>query len=291
MSTRQIIMTSVALLVLAGVARADNRTDVSLKWKNKATQESEIRSESGNLYKKLAHHGPAVENEWMGVRIYFDKKCALDVYNKQRAGLELAGASWYPTEEQQQAGWGSDQYKVGQTLGIGGVRLWDNGEVVRLDPVSMRTARVREEAGFSQIEMLSEDIPYKGGMVDILIRVSAFTGIREMKVEAFALCDDPVEFVTGINYWETTETFQGDHYIGTWGLHPEDVAASPQTIGAAVLYNPDDIAQTVKTDSEILLVSKPTKMLSTWIVSACEKEAGINRQRVEQLCAESRLNR
>ncbi|MFC1764866.1 hypothetical protein ACFL6U_22695, partial [Planctomycetota bacterium] len=92
-------------------------------------------------------------------------------------------------------------------------------------------------------------------------------------------------------YWETTETFQGDHFVGTWGLHPEDVAAIPQEIGAAVLYNPDDFAQTVKTDSEILLVSKPAKVLSTWIVSACEKEAGINRQRFEQICAESRLNR
>ncbi|VGO22129.1 DUF4861 family protein [Pontiella sulfatireligans] len=287
----KVIMTIVALLVLSGFSRADNRTDVSLKWKDKATQESEIHSESGNLFQKLAHHGPAIENEWMGVRIYFDKKCALDVYNKQRAGLELAGASWYPTEEQQQAGWGSDQYKVGPTIGIGGVRLWDNGNVVRLDPVSMRTARVRKEASFSQIEMLSEDVPYKGGTVDILIRVSAFTGIREMKVEAFALCDDPVEFVTGINYWETTDTFEGDQYIGTWGIHPEDVAASPQAIGAAVFYNPGDVAKTVRTDSEILLVSKPTKMLSTWIISACEKEAGISRQRFEQRCAESHLNR
>lgn len=280
------IIIAVMLLILTGFAPEKNRTDVSLKWKDSSTQVSEIRSESGNLFKKLAHHGPAIENEWMSVRIYFDKRCALDVYNKQRPGLELAGASWYPTEEQQQAGWGSDQYKVGQTIGLGGVRLWDNGKVVQLDPVSMRTARVRKEVSFSQIEMLSEDVPYKGGTVDILIRVSAFTGIREMKVEAFALCDDPVEFVTGINYWETTETFQGDHYIGTWGLHPEDVAASPQTIGAAVLYNPDDFAQTVKTDGEILLVSKPAKVLSTWIVSACEKEAGVNRQRFEQLCGE-----
>ncbi len=285
------IIIAVMLLILTGFAPDKNRTNVSLKWKDSSTQESEIRSESGNLYKMLAHHGPAVENEWMGVRIYFDKRCALDVYNKQRAGLELAGASWYPTEEQQRAGWGADQYKVGQTIGLGGVRLWDNGKVVRLDPVSMRTARVRKEADFSQVEMLSEGILYKGGSVDILMRVSAFTGFREMKVEAFALCDDPVEFVTGINYWETTETFQGDHYIGTWGLHPEDVAASPQTIGAAVLYNPGDFAQTVKTDGEILLVSKPAKVLSTWIISGCEKETGISRQNFEQICTASYLNR
>ena len=285
------ILLALMLLFLTGFAPDENRTDVSLKWKDSSTQESEIRSESGNLYKMLAHHGSAVENEWMGVRIYFDKKCALDVYNKQHVGLELAGASWYPTEEQQQTGWGADQYKVGQTVGLGGVRLWDNGKTVRLDPVSMRTARVRKEADFSQVEMLSEGIPYKGGSVDILIRVSAFTGFREMKVEAFAFCDDPVEFVTGINYWKTTETFQGDNYIGTWGIHPEDVATFPQKIAAAVLYNPSDFAQMVKTNNEFLLVSKPAKVLSTWIISGCEKEAGISRQNFEQICTSSYLNR
>ena len=280
------IVTSLALLAFAGPCLADNRTDVSLKWNDSSTQEAEIRSESGNLFKKLAHHGPAIENEWMGMRIYFDKKCTLDPYNKQRAGLELAETGWYPTEEQQQAGWGSDQYKVGPTIGLGGIRLWDNGEVVRLDPVSMRTARVREKDGYSQMEMLSEGVPYKGGTVDVLIRVTAYSGIREMKVEAFAVCDEPVEFVTGINYWDTTGILQGDHFVGTWGVHPEDVAATPQSIGAAVFYNPDVIAQMVKTDGEILLVSKPAKELSTWILSACEKEAGMNRQRFEQLCRE-----
>ena len=117
------IIIAVMLLFLTGFAPDKNRTDVSLKWKDSSTQVSEIRSESGNLYKKVAHHGPAIENEWMGVRIYFDKKCALDVYNKQRPGLELSGASWYPTEEQQQAGWGSYQYKVGQTIGFFCLRL------------------------------------------------------------------------------------------------------------------------------------------------------------------------
>ena len=140
---------------------AQNKTDVSLMWKDSNKQESSISSESGNLYTKVAHHGPAVENEWMGVRIYFDKKCAIDVYNKTRAGLELAEAAWYPTEEQQKEGWGADQYKVGPTVGLGGVRLWDGEKVVWLDPVSMRTASVKKEANFSQIQMLSEGVPYK----------------------------------------------------------------------------------------------------------------------------------
>ena len=67
-------------------------------WKGNPEQQAEISSETGDLFTKVEHHGPALENEWMGVRIYFDKKCALDIYNKKRPGLELAEAAWYPTK-------------------------------------------------------------------------------------------------------------------------------------------------------------------------------------------------
>lgn len=262
------------LLLLPLWVLAANQTDVSLKWKDGAKQESEIVAETGDLFNQVAHHGPAIENEWMAIRIYFDQKCALDVYNKIRPGLELAGASWYPTEEQQKDGWGADQYKVGPTIGLGGVRLWDGKKVVPLDPVTMRIARVKKEACLSQIELLSEGVPYKEKTVDILIRVTAFSGLREMKVEAFALSDHPVQFVTGINYWPTTVTFEDENHMGSWGLHPEDVAAFQFKIGGGLIYNPSDFVDKKKNDSEILLISKSTKTLSIWISSACEKEDG-----------------
>ena len=259
-------------LIWAGTSGAENLTDVSLMWKD-GKQESEISAESGDLFQKVAHHGPAVENEWMGARIYFDKKCAIDIYNKQERRLELAEAAWYPTEEQQANGWGSDQYKVGTTLGLGGVRLWDDGKVIPLDPVSMRTARVKKMADFSQMEMLSEGVPYKGGTVDVLIRVTAYSAFRAMQVEAFVLGDEAVEFVTGINYWETSTLYEGNDFVATWGIHPEDVAAVQMEIGGAIIFDPADFSQKVKTEHEVLLVATPGRYLSTWITSGCAKES------------------
>jgi hypothetical protein len=257
---------------------AQNQTDVSLMWKDGNKQEAEIVSESGDLYTKLAHHGPAIENEWMGLRLYFDHKVAVDVYNKTRPGLELADAAWYPTQKQQETGWGADQYKVGSTIGMGGVRLWnpDTKEEVFLNPVSKRTARVKKEANISYMEMLSEDIPYLGDTIDVLIRVTAFSGHREAKVEAFALSDKPVFFLTGINYHEGTVTKQADDYICTWGIHPEDVAAVQLNIGGAIIFNPRDFDSIIKADKQFQMVSKPTKYLSTWITSSCEKENELN---------------
>ena len=257
---------------------AQNMTDISLRWKGSKTQEHEITSESGDLYQKLAHHGPAIENEWIGLRLYFDYKVAVDVYNKTRPGLELAEAQWYPTVEQQKEGWGADQYKVGSTVGLGGVRLWDpkRKESVFLNPVSRRTARVAKEANFSYMEMLSEDIPYMGDTVDILVRVTVFSGFREAKIEAFAFSDDPVHFLTGINYHDKTDTKQGNNFICTWGIHPEDVAAFQISIGAAIIFDPNDFESITKKEKQFELVSKPCHYLSTWVTSACEKEEDLN---------------
>ena len=270
--------TILLLLLMTGSSTvfAQNKTDISLSWKDSGKQSAEITSGSGNLYQDLEHHGPAVENEWLGLRLYFDYKVAIDVYNKTKPQLEFEGAHWYPTEEQQKAGWGSDQYKAGTTVGLGGVRLWDGEQVVFLDPVTARTARVKKEANQSYMEMLSENVPYKGDSIDVLVRVTVYSGQREAKVEAFAFSSEPVQFVTGVNYHPTTQTMEGENYIATWGLHPEDVAAFRLEIGAALLYNPDDFEDTFETEDQVLLISKPTNYLSTQITSAGSREEGFS---------------
>lgn len=267
---------SLLLLFTISSVSAQNLTDVSLFMKEDGKQVESIESETGNLYQEVGHHGPAVENEWLGLRLYFDHKVAIDVYNKTKPQLELAQAKWYPTEEQQAKGLGADYYKAGQTVGLGGVRLWDGEKVVFLDPVSKRTASVLKEANHSYMEMYSEDVPYRGDSIDVLVRVTVYSGIREAKVEAFAFSDDPVQFATGINYHDGTETVEGEKYISTWGLHPEDVAAEAVEIGGAILFNPDDFEQRFKEDNQFLLISKSAHYLETWITAAGGKEDEFN---------------
>jgi len=257
-------------------AQAQNKTDVSLFMRSDSVQQSEISAASGDLYTTIGHHGPAVENEWMALRIYFSQKAAIDVYSKAKPQLELKAKEWYPTAEEQKEGWGADYYKAGETVGLGGVRLWDGEKVVKLNPVSNRTARVVKEPTCSYMEMLSEDVPYMGRKVDILVRVTVYSGERNAKVEAFALTDEPVQFVTGVNYHKGEEIYKKDGLIAAWGLHPEDVAAELVELGAAILYDPAEFVKTEDDGTQFLLISKPGKELKTWISSACAREPEIN---------------
>lgn len=256
---------------------SQNNTEVSLFLRaDSSAYLAEVSSETGDLYRDLGHHGPAIENEWMGLRIYFDKKAAIDVYSKAKPGLELLEAKWYPSVEQQLNGWGADYYKAGSTVGLGGVRLWDGEKVVPLNPVTNRYARVVKEESSSFMEMRSENVPYKDGEVDILVRVTVFSGLRQAKVEAEVLGEDPVQFATGINYWKGQEVIKENNYIATWGLHPEDVAAKSVALGAAFIFNPGDFVQEMDDSTQHLLISKPVKTLETWISAASEIEEEIN---------------
>ena len=273
-------MKRITLLLVAALfaicTQAQNKTDISLFMRADSLQQAEISAESGDLYTTIGHHGPAVENEWMALRLYFSEKAAIDVYSKAKAQLELKEKKWYPTAAEQKQGWGADYYKVGQTVGLGGVRLWDGEKVVPLNPVPNRTARVVKEVNSSYMEMLSEDVPYMGRKVDVLVRVTVYSGERNAKVEAFALCDEPVQFVTGVNYHKGQETYKKDGLIATWGLHPEDVAAELVEIGAAIIYDPADFVKTDDDGTQFMLISKPGKELKTWVSSACGREPEVN---------------
>lgn len=270
------ITTFLFAIALIIQTQAQNKTDVSLFMRSDSVQQTEISAESGDLYKTIGHHGPAVENEWMALRIYFSAKSAIDVYSKAKPQLELREKEWYPTAEDQKAGWGADYYKVGETVGLGGVHLWDGEKVMKLNPVSNRTARVVKEPTCSYMEMLSEGVPYMGRKIDVLVRVTVYSGERNAKVEAFALTDLPVQFVTGVNYHEGEEIYKKDGLIAAWGVHPEDVAAEIVEIGAAIKYDPADFVKMEDDGTQFLLISKPCKQLKTWISSTCAREPEIN---------------
>nr|WP_199001841.1 DUF4861 family protein [Flavobacterium sp. ASV13] len=267
----------ITVLLFGCTCLAQNNTDTSLYMKSdKITYLTDIGSESGDLYKTIGHHGPAIENEWMALRIYFSDKVAIDVYSKAKPGLELKKANWYPTPEQQKEGWGADYYKVANTVGLGGVKLWDGEKLVPLNPVTNRLARVGKTDTTSWMEMISRGVPYKGKKVDILVRVTVFSGKREAKVEAVSLTGEKVQFATGINYFKDFETKKGANYIAVWGKHPEDVAAEIVAIGAAIMYNPKDYEKNTDDGTQYLLISKPTKNLETKIISSSARETELN---------------
>lgn len=264
-------------VVLFCHAEAGAQTAKSLFWKKDGVQINEICSDRADLYKEVGHHGPAVENTHFALRIYFNDSGAIDVYSKSGRGLELQQYKWYPTPEQQEnLGAGCDEYRVGNTVGLGGIALWDGTEEVKLKATKGRTARVGDTKTGSFAEVIAYGVPYQKDTVDISIRIDMNRKDRKATVTASELSGKPVMFLTGVNYHPGETVKCGAGFIFAWGVHPADVSVSPIPIGAGMFYKTSDFGPMEITDDMVRIISKPKSSVSTTVVAASTKEAELN---------------
>ena len=268
---------AVSFAFLAIKANAYAQTASSLFWRSDSLQVSEIVSEIGNQYNKVGHHGPAVENSHMALRVYFNDSGAIDVYSKTGRGMELMEYLWYPTKGQQDSlALGTDGYIVGKTIGLGGVALWDGEKEIKLEATKGRTVRVGDTKNGSYIEMIAYGVAYKGDFVDVKIRVDVSTKTREAVVTASELSGRKVQFLTGVNYHEGQKVTYEDGYISVWGPHPVKKTETPFAIGAGLRYSTKDFPIVEKTDAMVRIISKAAYKVTTRVVSGSVKEAELN---------------
>lgn len=268
------------LLVSVSAAMAMAQTSYSLFWRTDSLQVSEIVSKDNSQYKKVGHHGPAVENSHMALRLYFNDSGAIDVYSKSGRGMELDKYKWYPSAtDQSERGAGCDEYRVGKTVGLGGIALWDGSKEVKLAATKGRTARVGKTKKGSFAEIIAYGVEYMGGKVDVSIRIDMTDKSRLATVTATELSGKKVCFLTGVNYHEGQKVDFGEGYISVWGVHPADVSLAPIPLGAGMFYSSKAFPQVEKTDDMVRVISKPTSKVKTKVVAASTKEAELNSSR------------
>ena len=266
-----------ALLSAFSLLTLDAQTAHSLFWRKDSLQVNEVVSEIGNQFNKVGHHGPAVENSHMALRIYFNDSGAIDAYSKVGGQMELLEYKWYPSKEvQQSCGVGNDHYIVGKTVGLGGIALWDGEKEIKLVATKGRTARAGSTKKGSYAEMVAYGVEYRGGTVDISIRVDVDERHREAYVTATELNGHKVQFFTGVNFHEGQTLFTGKDYIGVWGVHKGDKAPIPVEIGAGLWFRTKDFSPVERAGNMLRVISRPTSKIKTKIVASSVKEQDIN---------------
>ncbi|MCM1501546.1 MAG: DUF4861 family protein [Bacteroidales bacterium] len=264
-----------AASLFSGITASFAQTACSLSCKG-GEQTGEVSSADSILSGELGHGGPAVENQYMALRLLCDGSGAIDVYSKSGRGLELSKYGWY-TDSLAIADYGAghDDYVVDGTIGLGGVALWDDGRIVRLMPTSGQKARAGNTAKGSFAEVVSYGVEYGGGKVDILVRVDVSAKIRTAWVTARCLNGKKVSFVTGLNYHEGMAVECGNGYIYTWGRHPDALVP----VGAGLFYSKSVFAGPEKDGGMAVIVSKPGQQVSYRVVAASTREAELNSQK------------
>lgn len=251
------------------------QTAASLFRISDSLQVAEVVSDKADMKSELGHMGPAVENSHMALRLVSDDSGVIDVYSKSGRGMELELYKWYPSDDlRATAGVGSDVYETGNTLGLGGVALWDGENLVRLAATKGRTARAGNTKKGSYAEIIAYGVEYKGGLVDVAVRIDMTAKSRMADVSAWTLGGEKVTFVTGVNFHEGNKLIEGEGYVAVWGKHPSE--ESQTSVGAGVFYSEKDFPTVKKTEDMILLVSETSDKIKTKVVSSSSMEAELN---------------
>ncbi len=271
---KKILAITIASVLIHSTAFA--QTASSLFWRSDSLQVKEIVSEVGNQYNKVGHHGPAVENSHMALRIYFNDSGAIDLYSKTGRGMELMEYKWYPDSLQIADGAGNDEYLVGKTVGLGGFALWDGEKEVKLVATKGRTARVGDTKKGSFAEMIAYGVEYCGELVDIAVRIDVYAKTREAVVSARELSGRKVMFLTGVNYHEGQTVHHDQEHITVWGIHTGGKTKYVTPIGAGMTFSDKMFPTVEKIENMVRIISKPTSEVQTKVVAASTKEAELN---------------
>ena len=94
---------------------------------------------SSNPYQYVFPHGPHLESEYVGFRIYCDHRQSVDYYGHRQKQVELPETAFYPSKEQKLNGYGDDVLYTGSTYGCGTMHGWDGSTSVMFQNVRSRT--------------------------------------------------------------------------------------------------------------------------------------------------------
>ena len=207
------------------------RTNAQMWWKtgdeaNPYEEKDTLYSFKDDMYRKLHHHGPAIESEWGAYRVYFDKKQTIDTYGKKRGQLELRESMWYTTPEQLEAGFGHDNLRVFGSIGVGVLKGWDPEKgMIHITDFKRREARVLAKGPVRAImEMAVEGWNYCDKELNMTSRYTIYAGHSDVVVENFIEGEyEGLTFVTGVMKMLDTKSIKEERAVAQIGCdHPEN---------------------------------------------------------------------
>lgn len=256
-------------------ASAQGQTAYSLFRLSDSLQVNEVMFDNAECADLLGHGGPAVENTHMALRLCLDGSGAIDVFSKSGRGMELRQYLWNTTQGQQDTLLvGTDGYSVLETLGLGGVALWDGDAKVALSTCRELKALAGETKKGVFAEVIYYGVPYLNDRVDISVRIDMTAKTREAVITATELAGKKVMFLTGVNRHKGQKVTIAEGVISVWGPHPDQEKTFP--IGAGMRYSVKDLPTIEEGDDMISIISKPLSRMTTRVVSGSVKEAELN---------------
>jgi len=224
------------------------------------------------------YEGPGWESDKVGYRFYLDWRNAIDIFGKKTTEMVLqnVGQDGFDSYHEM-ADWGVDVLKVGSTLGIGSIGMWQNDKVYMVSKTdSITCAIVANGPVFSLIETNYYGWGVGDGKYDLLSQLSIAAGDRKTRHD-IEIREAATNICTGLVKHDKAQLMESDsdgewQYLATYGA--QSLAGEDDQLGMAILYKKSDVIERVDDRQSHIVVLKPEQgRLRYYFLAAWEQES------------------
>ena len=210
----------------------------------------------------LRYEGPGWENQHVAYRLYLDWRNAIDIFGKKVDTLVLpyVGQDGFSSYHEN-AGWGQDILKAGESLGIGGFGRFVDEKVAHFSSVEKTTAKVENTENQSSVHIVYQNWKTGNRTIDLKAILTIFPSNLYTKVELEP--SEPLNgLTTGIVKKENIPLLQNDTLSSHWGYiatYGSQTLVNPMDkLGMAIFYKKSQLDKVINDQHNHLIVFKPT---------------------------------
>ena len=226
------------------------------------------------------------ESDRAAYRLYFDSRNAIDVYAKRRYTLQLPMFATPDYNYHAESPDGRDIFRVGSTLGLGGVGALVDGKVVRVSDVATRKWRIIASGPVrSIIELTYEGWKVGGTTVTFRSRITQWAGDRGFTHSLRLEGGTGVTFVTGMPkkvVVTRSDSSSPITWLASWGeqvLGPgsnDSPFITGTNLGLEVVMQPGTVARPVDDPGSDLIAFELKNGEAEWYAAAAWDQEGSN---------------
>ena len=224
----------------------------------------------------IRYEGPGWESDKVGYRFYLDWRNATDIFGKKTPDLVLqnVGQDGFDSYHEP-SDWGMDILKVGESLGIGSIGMWDGSRVHRVDSTRSVHCEIMSNGPLeARIATRYEKWQVGTRDYDLNSELSIQAGSRLTRYD-LTISPQAKNLCTGLVKHADAPLFKSQNtesewqYMASWG--PQSLAGDD--LGMAVLYEKSKFIGFKEDDqSDIVLLAPAEGQLHYYFLAAWVQE-------------------
>ena len=223
----------------------------------------------------IRYEGPGWESDKVGYRFYLDWRNASDIYGKKAPDMVLqnVGLDGFDSYHEM-SDWGMDILKVGESLGIGSIAMWNDGKANRVAITDSVTSEIVLNGNLESL-IRTKYFGWKvgAGIFNLNSELSIFAGSRMTKHD-LQIEGNPENLCTGIVKHPDAQLIQSEgsenwSYLANYGKQ----SLAEDQLGMAILFRQKDLIEITEDEYSHVVVLKPDDgKLTYYFLAAWEKE-------------------